>query len=319
MKHANPESALHILKNDRIVVGLLPQAGGRIVLLRSPDGDNLLFADSEQWLKIGSILPQPSVDSPWVAFMGHIMWVGPQSGFWNQQKLDESKKDQPWPPDPWMEYGNYSIIEQSESSVTLEGPESPVTGLKITKTVSIEPSGQVNLKTEAVNTRKSAVSWDLWSNTRFPPLTPFFVPVKEANNVRNDNLGQVIIPYFIEGGLFTYAPSPDPSQSIQNKAFMQPSEPWIAALTNGKVFIKSFDQIPLESIHPEHSAVEIYMLTPSDENPGLLELEAHGEYKTLQPGETMSWTETWTVLDYAEEGGVKAGLAALKDYQAKKH
>jgi hypothetical protein len=45
--------------------------------------------------------------------------------------------------------------------------------------------------------------------------------------------------------------------------------------------------------------VEVYRSSGGGQDAELLELEMHGPCETLAPGQTMSFEETWEILDYA--------------------
>jgi len=60
-----------------------------------------------------------------------------------------------------------------------------------------------------------------------------------------------------------------------------------------------FEKVSQKAIHPNHGLVELYNSISKDGIETLLELEVHGAYKTLAPGETMSLTETWELYSYS--------------------
>ena len=72
------------LTNGTVVVGVLPPLGGRVVLLKTAGGENLLDSDPRLWKPP---FPPPAIDTPFKPWNGRIVWVGPQTGFWSQQDL----------------------------------------------------------------------------------------------------------------------------------------------------------------------------------------------------------------------------------------
>jgi hypothetical protein len=67
-------------------------------------------------------------------------------------------------------------------------------------------------------------------------------------------------------------------------------------------------------VHPYHSFIEIYSALGS-EKPArdFLELEMHGPYRTLQPGESMCFEETWELVDYFGPDTHEGRTAFLND------
>ena len=72
------------LTNGTVVVGVVPPLGGRVVLLKTAGGENLLDSDPKLWKPP---YPQPALGTPFRPWNGRIVWVGPQTGFWSQQDL----------------------------------------------------------------------------------------------------------------------------------------------------------------------------------------------------------------------------------------
>jgi hypothetical protein len=149
----------------------------------------------------------------------------------------------------------------------------------------------LTLEVEATNTREAPVAWDIWFNTRVGPESDLLVPVGghaesfrletfEGNPVSAD-------PDDLERGYFSFAAGDD----VKAKAFIQPAAGWLAAFSQGQLFVIEFDLQPREAIHPDQGQVELYL----DSNPesGLLELEVHAPFRTLAPGERMSARERW--------------------------
>ena len=144
---------LIILSNKNIEVGILPEVGGRIVLLRKPGLRNILKSDTKLWQNPEKQKPEISAFSDFKAFNGHITWVGPQSEWWTHQTLNMKRNEEKadWPPDPYLIYGKNKILSRNDSSLKMVGPESPVSGVKIFKEISIKSSGAVTITSTAEN------------------------------------------------------------------------------------------------------------------------------------------------------------------------
>ncbi len=124
-----------MLNNKNIEVGILTEAGGRIVILRKPGFKNILKSDSSLWIDPEKHINKISAFSDFIAFNGHITWVGPQSEWWTHQNLniERNKLKADWPPDPYLIYGSNEIISRSDTSIIMVGLKSPVSGLRIFK------------------------------------------------------------------------------------------------------------------------------------------------------------------------------------------
>lgn len=291
-----------------------------MVLLRRPGGQNLLLADPTQWANWQELRPDPHGEPRWVTFNGHITWLGPQSDFWNQQDVFPQKRGDLWPPDPYLIYGDYEVLHQSELDTVLRGPSSPVSGLRLTKSFRID-GASVEIEVMAENTASRPRSWGLWSNTRIDPGIPILVPVNSPHDLRVEpKKGQDLLWSVTESYFHFDEAASFPAEPSAAKAFISASQAWIAAFYEDTAFLKSFDWTPPEAIHPEQALVEIYLLTPAQDEPGLQELEFHGPYTTLQPGESMKQSERWTLQDFASGVDLDGRLHWARDYaQTREH
>ncbi|HCE44527.1 MAG TPA: hypothetical protein DET40_13350 [Lentisphaeria bacterium] len=317
---SNPESSLLILKNQEIVLGILPDVGGHIVLLRSVDGKNILQTDPKLW---SAPAPMFSVEKPpFLGYNGHIYWLGPQKGWWSQQDLNADKKKQnaTWPPDPYLTLAKYEIVAQTADSVKLKSPASPVSGLQMLKEFSIK-GNKVFLKVTATNIRDSEVSWDIWSNTRLPGNANVYVPAsKEGGVIKIEFTAWTpdkdrVLPYDITDGFLHHDAgmlAADKEHVFTSKTYMYPSAPCIAAFCNGYLFIKKSELVPKNKIHPDQAFVEIYKLTGNIQGT-LSELEMHGAYSAVKPGESVSFEENWELIPCKDLPGTADRIKFLKE------
>ena len=82
------------------------------------------------------------------------------------------------------------------------------------------------------------------------------------------------------------------------EAHLNPSEGFMVGFDEQQMVIIRFEKTGQNVIHPNHGQVELYSYIDYTGDETLLELELHGAYRTLEPGETMSLTETWQVFSY---------------------
>src|SRR5690606_9130758 len=125
--------------------------------------------------------PEPAADGVDIPYLGHVLWIGPQSAWWLDQDVNPQRRaaKAPWPPDPWLAYGRNRILERSAHAVALEGVDSPVSGLRASQRyrLSARAPAAMELEAAATNIRERPVRGDLWFNTRLPAASRVFVPV----------------------------------------------------------------------------------------------------------------------------------------------
>ena len=72
-----------------------------------------------------------------------------------------------------------------------------------------------------------------------------------------------------------------------------------------------FKDIPPEQIHHDQAPVEIYNMCSTED--ALLEMEIHGPYISLQPGEVMRLSETWELFRYSGQDIPDAHINFIKE------
>jgi hypothetical protein len=304
------------LTNGRIVLGVLPPLGGRVVLLKTTDGENLLDADPRFW---SAPFPPPALETPFAPWNGRILWVGPQSGFWSQQDLRPGLKEAKavWPPDPFNETGRFEVVERTATRIRLQGAVSPVTGLAFEHEYEITGERTVRMKDTATNGRATPVSWDLWPNTRVRPegfpyvlLDPAVKPRLDGPKPGARDAGPC--PDTLLRGWFSLPPGCQPTppqQRLWTKAFLQPATGLIAFFHGRQLLLIRSALVPRERLHPEQAFVELYRAAGSQAT--VLELEMHGPYETIPPGARVSIEQTFEVRDYDGSPTAEAHVAHL--------
>jgi len=289
------------LENSKIKIGILTDVGGRMVFFGANNGSNLLKSDTSKWNEADSLRIKPSAFSDFKAYYGMITWVGPQLEWWKHQKINEErlKSAAVWPPDPFLIYGKYQIIEKTDSTLKIQGPESPVSGLQLTKEFRISDN-RLQIKVTAKNISDTIVSWDLWTNARFDSKTKYMVPTNEKGLLRvstDETLEKEKMNYLLENGVFHFVPQEITKGKKQQygKAFIYPEVANLLAIKDNYLLKISFEKVAIENIHPEQALVEIFQSISNAGGDDLLELEHHSEFKTLKPGETFHLSETWSL------------------------
>ncbi len=291
------------LSNPALSLGLVPSLGGRIVELRADGGENLLDSDPRFWKEP---YPPAGLRTPFEAWNGHTYWVGPQSAWWTQQDLDPERRraKATWPPDPFHETARYEVREWSRTRARLESPPSQVTGLRRQLEVELVGPRRVRIRVTATNVRTSPVSWSFYSNTRVRPDGWAYVRLAPDGIKRIDSSreGSAAYPHRLQRGFFVSPPGVRPAPAgtaLTADASLRPVGAEIAYFRGHQLLLKRTEAFSEKRLHPEETLVEIYRSSGSGREAKLLELELHGPYEALGPGQSMSFEETWEVREYA--------------------
>lgn len=293
------------LRTDALTLELTPTLGGRGLLFARRGHANVL--------KIGSAVteqPTPRVDADAddIAYLGHDVWLGPQSGWWRDQVVNPARRDAGanWPPDPWLSFATTRVLAQSERQLELEGVSSPVTGVRLRKTFTVvaDRDDSVDVAVTATNIRTQPLTRDLWFNTRTFADAVVYVPVDRDEDVRvaaDGDPRRAPLQPMIDDGLLRLQREPIPADmdGRRGKIFIQPARGWLAAFVKQQLFLIRFTLQPRSAIHPEQGQVELYHDDRREVAEGLLELEVHAPLRTLAPGESMQAGERWTLLAYS--------------------
>ncbi|MDG5813602.1 DUF4380 domain-containing protein [Chitinispirillales bacterium ANBcel5] len=315
------------LSSGNVEVGVLADLGGRVVLLRLAGMNNILKADSSLWNSPPKIKKTFSPEARWRAYNGHIVWLGPQSGWWTQQDKSPRRlrRKAQWPPDPYLCYGNYQILEITNRYLLMLGPESEFSGVQLLKSIYIDELDRVIFKVRAKNIRNEAVSWDLWLNTRLDGFARCYVPVNNPTKVRtlcatNSRLEQKSDFSHTQGFYCLDPLSPKKEKKCRwTKAFIPADKGFMAAFNQSQSLIIHFKPHPESLIHPEHSLVELYNYTTHSRSEALNELEYHTPYVTLQPGETMETSQIWQLSEYSQTSDSHAPYISHLNTSTQKH
>jgi len=308
---AQAQVPAHHLDNGTVRATVTDAIGGRLLAFSLVGKPNFLLVDE----RAGD--PAAAVDhtSGNVGYLGHEVWIGPQSAWWQHQDRNPARAaaKAPWPPDPYLSLARYAIKARSATAIDLESPASPVNGVQLRKHYALV-EGQPNsliLQAQASNRRSTGVAWDLWFNTRVRPDTRVYLPVAAREDVRLEPAGA--LAYTLTDGVLSLD-MPAPGQGAQKgKLFAQPAAGWMVGFHGGQAFVVQFAHQPRAAIHPEQGQVELYhdidLATPGK---GLLEMEVHAPYRRLAPGASMRAAERWTILPYDGANTRAAHLAFLR-------
>lgn len=299
---ADGDEHLRFLRNDRIEVGILPQAAGRVVVLRHPGGINALASEPAAWADV----PEPAY-KVYAGIGGHMTWVGPQSRWWAQQDLTDQFWPS-WPPDPWLTLAR-ATVEGDEDHLVATVPASPISGIDLRKTYRLD-GNRIHLRTVGTNRSDRVVSWGLWSNLHPRPAWDAFVLLGDKGRIELRSTSTAKIPTaalpqeYLGDVLALPAEGPIP---YQGKLYLNDTVPALCAIGDGLGLMITTAGVPTSEIAPDQARLEIYR--KRDAGGPFLELEHHGAYRDLQPGDEIVLEETW-ILNAYDGGPALADRAA---------
>jgi len=151
-------------------------------------------------------------------------------------------------------------------------------------------------------TPKSVAPWEV---TRVPCGGIAFFPDGGNGNVPQSSL----LPDLQSDGINWVSIDKNPG-SKHVKLFSTAREGWLAYAFNGVLFIKQFPDIQPENYPPQQGEVEIY----TNKDKSYSELENHGYYSLLQPGESCSYSVNWYLVPIPRKVKVKEGNPKLTSF-----
>jgi len=225
---------------------------------------------------------------------GSTFWTAPQS-------------DWGWPPYAVLDEDIY-LVEQSDDKLKMKSKPDPKSGFQIEK--SWQSLGDQAIRIEYIirnisTTQKAVGPWEV---TRVPCGGIAFFPDGEKANIPESNLK----PDLQKAGINWISINKNPI-SIHQKLFSTANEGWLAYELNEILFIKQFPDIKPENYSPQQAEVEIY--TRNDKS--YSELENHGAYSVLQPGESTCYTVTWSLVPVSQKIKMNEGSRNLISFTRK--
>jgi len=102
-----------------------------------------------------------------------------------------------------------------------------------------------------------------------------------------------LIPFKAEAGASWYSFE----QGAQNRKINSDGKGWLAYAANGLLMIKKFDDLTPSQPAPDEAEIQVYV----NQGKTYIELESQGEYKTLAPGEGLTWVVDWYLIPLKDE------------------
>jgi hypothetical protein len=122
-------------------------------------------------------------------------------------------------------------------------------------------------------------------------------------------------PYPTESrrGWLTFPPGRKPEggrKRLWSKAYVRPTEGLIAYFLGPRLLLIRAPLVPPKRLHGDQAFIEVYR--GSGKGGDILELEMHGPYETLAPGASMSFEQTFELMDYHGPETPEGHLARLE-------
>jgi hypothetical protein len=219
---------------------------------------------------------------------GSTLWTAPQSN-WG------------WPPFAVLDEDEY-LVEQSGDKLKMKSNPDTKSGFQIEK--SWQPIGDQSIHIEYIIRNISDIEKAVgpWEVTRVPCGGIAFFPEGDKAKIPESSLKPDMQKEDISWISINKTPIPD-----HQKLFATASEGWLAYELDGILFIKQFPDIKPENYSPQQAEVEIY--THNDKS--YSELENQGAYRVLQPGESTTYSVTWSLVPVPQKVKINEGSRKL--------
>ncbi len=231
------------------------------------------------------VLTPRSVDS---VTYGSTFWTAPQT--WG------------WPPPRQMD-GFPMQTRWEGDHLWLTGPVIPKVGLFLTKEIWIDPADtSVHLACTYRNASPTSVPVAGWEISRSPKGGLAFLPGGEIQNkvgLTELNLQKIDGTYWLD--------IPDRRYTRSGKVWIDGHGSWLAYAREGLLLVKRFKDLPPAEAYPGESDAEIYV----DDDKSYIELEELGNWKTLEPGDSLRFEVSWRVAAIPSTVLVKPGSVEL--------
>jgi hypothetical protein len=212
---------------------------------------------------------------------GSTFWTSPQKE-WN------------WPPVTEFDraaYTDETVAAKRSQSLLLTSQTARKLPFQIQKLYTPDPKGKfIKVSYTIVNKGEETRKVAPWEISRVVAdesgLIFFDAPVEGITPAG-------LIPFKGEAGASWY----NFETGAQNRKINADGKGWLAYAANGLLMIKKFDDINPSQPAPDEAEIQVYV----NQGKTYIELESQGEYKTLAPGESLTWVVDWYLIPLSEE------------------
>ena len=222
---------------------------------------------------------------------GSTFWTSPQKE-WN------------WP--PVTEFDRAAYTDESDAakrsqSLLLTSQVGRKLPFQIQKLYTPDPKGKfIKVSYTIINkgeeTRKVA-PWEISRVVADEEGLIFFDAPVEGITPAN------LIPFKGEAGASWY----NFETGAQNRKINSDGKGWLAYAANGLLMIKKFDDLTPSQPAPDEAEIQVYV----NQGKTYIELESQGEYKTLAPGQSLTWVVDWYLIPLKDKAVPSRNLLDL--------
>lgn len=203
-------------------------------------------------------------------YYGATFWLSPQADYWTQCKSLDAL------PYTTMVDGNRLRLNAVDT----------INALSVTKEFAIFAADSSVLVDYSVrNISRQPRKMAPWDVVRvYGGLSFFPIDTDEASRIN----GAMVKGSYEDKGVM-WIPNADEMDEKAQKVFSMASEGWLAHRYQNLLFVKCFPNIQIDEVPPGQGEVEVYVAPKGK----YIELENHGKYVELQPGQSFTYHQKW--------------------------
>ena len=211
---------------------------------------------------------------------GSTFWTSPQKE-WN------------WPPVTEFDRGAYTAqdLADTPNQLVLTSQIARKLPFQIVKQYNPDPKGKyIRVAYTIINkgdTERKVAPWEISRVVADEEGLIFFdAPVESITPAG-------LIPFKGEAGASWY----NFETGAQNGKLNAEGKGWLAYAANGLLLIKKIEDLTPSQPAPDEAEIQVYV----NQGKTYIELESQGEYKTLAPGESLTWVVDWYLIPLKEK------------------
>lgn len=204
---------------------------------------------------------------------GSTFWTSPQKE-WN------------WPPVNEFDRAAYTVESDASNQLILTSQVGAKLPFQIRKKFTPDVKGRyIRVSYTIINKGDAARQVAPWEISRVVSdeqgLIFFDAPAESISPAD-------LIPFRSQAGASWYNFESTP----QNRKINADGKGWLAYASDNLIMIKKFDDLTPAQPAPDEAEIQVYV----NQGKSYIELESQGAYKTLQPGDSLTWEVDWYLV-----------------------
>lgn len=204
---------------------------------------------------------------------GSTFWTSPQKE-WN------------WPPVNEFDRAAYTVESDASTQLILSSQVGQKLPFQIRKQFTPDTKGRYIRVSYTIinkgNTARLVAPWEISRVISDDQGLIFFDAPAESITPAG------LIPFRSQAGASWY----NFESASQNRKINADGKGWLAYASDNLLMIKKFDNLTPSQPAPDEAEIQVYV----NQGKSYIELESQGEYKTLQPGESLTWEVDWYLI-----------------------